>query len=590
VNIRISEKLCQLLMTDLPRGREPKDGWHRQHPYLSSTGERGRNSSGAVVHTSLMSRDERAGLLKIVEGYGAPYAHAARHIKNCLELIDNPLTTVDKQKARDVHHAAALVTVLVYKTPGHRVYQQEAHDADAYLGYYVDHIGVTDIGERDEPREATFISMRYVINGKTCTRVHKLEHADVIGRTAADILASVGLYPEVRGFKAFYDADMKKFVDVYPRVGTQYVARGVGYDHLDNAATNDDGRRWWRGGDVDLDRRAGSTHVVIDIPKEAKTTGRESRLNEVFVKQAPTHFWEHYIEEMEREDTGCNGDGNYVPWHPYVPCFDLDFHTRYNVHVANLTLYKYNTDIINQLVLPRDHKRLVKILVESKPGFTDFVRNKAGGTVIVCHGPAGLGKTLSAETFSEMSERPLYRVQCSQLGLDPEAVEKNLAIVCERANRWNAVVLMDEADVYIAERQRDLTQNAIVGVFLRLLEYVTTTIFMTTNRGDIIDDAILSRCTAKLEFMVPPKEQQARIWVAIAGANNAVVPDAAIQEIQTRIGDLSGRDIKMLIKLAIPHCQKDAAGKTVIDADTVFHLSRFKPSQTTGTVCLDVYE
>ena len=40
-----------------------------------------------------------------------------------------------------------------------------------------------------------------------------------------------------------------------------------------------------------------------------------------------------------------------------------------------------------------------------------------------------------------------------------------------RAQRWGAVMLIDEADVYIKRRDDDITMNAVVGVFLRVLEY-----------------------------------------------------------------------------------------------------------------------
>ena len=73
--------------------------------------------------------------------------------------------------------------------------------------------------------------------------------------------------------------------------------------------------------------------------------------------------------------------------------------------------------------------------------------------------------------FREASKKALYVVQCSQLGISAEQLEEKLSGVLERASRWGIILLIDEADVYIHERGNDLEQNAIVGVFLRLLEY-----------------------------------------------------------------------------------------------------------------------
>lgn len=37
-------------------------------------------------------------------------------------------------------------------------------------------------------------------------------------------------------------------------------------------------------------------------------------------------------------------------------------------------------------------------------------------------------------------------------GLEPEKLEVQLAMYLQRAERWNAMVLMDEADVYMSKR------------------------------------------------------------------------------------------------------------------------------------------
>lgn len=46
-----------------------------------------------------------------------------------------------------------------------------------------------------------------------------------------------------------------------------------------------------------------------------------------------------------------------------------------------------------------------------------------------------------------------------------------------------AVVLLDEADVFLEERDvRDLNRNALVSVFLRALEYYEGILILTSNR------------------------------------------------------------------------------------------------------------
>ena len=49
--------------------------------------------------------------------------------------------------------------------------------------------------------------------------------------------------------------------------------------------------------------------------------------------------------------------------------------------------------------------------------------------------------------------------------------------------RWEAVLLLDEADVFLEARStHDLERNKLVSIFLRVLEYYEGILFLTTNR------------------------------------------------------------------------------------------------------------
>lgn len=52
----------------------------------------------------------------------------------------------------------------------------------------------------------------------------------------------------------------------------------------------------------------------------------------------------------------------------------------------------------------------------------------------------------------------------SDIGQDPESVESNLAIQFARATKWKAVLLIDEADVFMERRTTtDLNRNSLVA-------------------------------------------------------------------------------------------------------------------------------
>ena len=179
----------------------------------------------------------------------------------------------------------------------------------------------------------------------------------------------------------------------------------------------------------------------------------------------------------------------------------------------------------------------------------DVISGKTGGCLIIIRGDPGLGKTLSAQVFAEENERPLYEVQCAQLGIQPAEVEKNLRKALLRARRWNAILLINEADVYVRKRGEDIVQNAIVGVFLRLLESLDGICFLTTNQGTTIDDAIYSRAMVHLKYDYPDEEGRFAICRDQSKLQKLPITDEVARAL-TKKHKLSGRDIRQLVKLA----------------------------------------
>jgi SpoVK/Ycf46/Vps4 family AAA+-type ATPase len=165
-----------------------------------------------------------------------------------------------------------------------------------------------------------------------------------------------------------------------------------------------------------------------------------------------------------------------------------------------------------------------------------------------------VGKTLTAEVYAEIIGRPLYRVHSGQLGLNVSSMETALKEALTRAQRWGAVMLIDEADVYIKKRDDNITMNAVVGVFLRVLEYFNGLLFLTTNRIDDIDEAIVSRCIALIRYHAPDEAARGRIWRVMAEQFGLKLDDGLIAELARRFAQASGRDIKGLAKLVAKYC------------------------------------
>lgn len=154
--------------------------------------------------------------------------------------------------------------------------------------------------------------------------------------------------------------------------------------------------------------------------------------------------------------------------------------------------------MIDALVVDEHRKDLIYRLVVShstaSAGFNDFIVGKGQGLIGLLFGPPGTGKTLTAEAVAEAAKRPLYAVSSGSLGQTALDVEKRLSQILILANHWKTVLLLDEADVFLARRTKtDISHNALVTVFLRELEYYQGILLLTTNQAQIIDEAFRSR-------------------------------------------------------------------------------------------------
>lgn len=96
---------------------------------------------------------------------------------------------------------------------------------------------------------------------------------------------------------------------------------------------------------------------------------------------------------------------------------------------------------------------------------------------------------------------PLYMVSAGELGTDSRILEAELQRILDICHAWGAILLLDEADVFLEKRtMHDLHRNALVSIFLRQLEYFQGILFLTTNRVETFDDAFQSRIHIALRY------------------------------------------------------------------------------------------
>lgn len=92
-------------------------------------------------------------------------------------------------------------------------------------------------------------------------------------------------------------------------------------------------------------------------------------------------------------------------------------------------------------------------------------------------------------------------VSVGELGTKGSDLESNFSRIIDIAHSWGALLLLDEADVFLEKRElHDMGRNALVSIFLRLLEYFQGIIFLTTNRVVTFDEAFQSRIHIGLRY------------------------------------------------------------------------------------------
>jgi hypothetical protein len=400
---------------------------------------------------------------------------------------------------------------------------------------------------------------------------------DLAGRTVAGIFAAKGYLKETPELIRTYDEAAERYFDWRARYGAQFSGKGTGYFAENPTATHRD-TDWSRKDVIVLSSAGGCARLVNDegiLGDRVLALDSNGDILGRYLRRASKSLRFKSDDEVERVQSDMpTGLFTQLPVHFYILMFHLELHHYLWVHVNDVTPYVYQPELKEKLILPEEQTDLIDILTaEMDVLMDDIVAGKSGGTTVLCAGPAGVGKTLTAEVYAEIIRRPLYRVHSGQLGLNVAAMEIALKDVLTRAQRWGAVMLIDEADVYIRRRDDNIATNAVVGVFLRVLEYFNGLLFLTTNRVDDIDEAIISRCIALIKYQAPEVDARRRIWKVMTEQFQLAVDDALIAQLADVFSGASGRDIKGLTKLVAKFCHQK---KLPVDFDAFRRCSVFR--------------
>ena len=226
------------------------------------------------------------------------------------------------------------------------------------------------------------------------------------------------------------------------------------------------------------------------------------------------------------------------------------------ISVNSIGEIAWDKHAFQSLVLPSDTKDLLLAFADSQikreHTFDDFIQGKGRGTIMLLSGPPGVGKTLTAESIAEEMHVPLYMLSAGDLGSDAKDIENVLSKTLEMTTKWKAVLLLDEADVFLLARNaHDLERNKLVSIFLRMLEYYQGFLFLTTNRIEDIDAAFESRIHLSLQYSDLDAACRRTVWRNfLASCETAEGEFTEAQIAQLAKTEMNGRQIKNVVKPA----------------------------------------
>ncbi|RAH64471.1 ATP-binding protein [Aspergillus aculeatinus CBS 121060] len=218
----------------------------------------------------------------------------------------------------------------------------------------------------------------------------------------------------------------------------------------------------------------------------------------------------------------------------------------------------WDAHAFDSLVLPHEQRDLKKLVLgfaraqaRSRDAFDDVIHGKGRGVIMLLSGPPGVGKTLTAESVAEVMQVPLYVLSAGDLGTTPERVENTLRDVLTMIPRWGAIILLDEADVFMEARDTlDLKRNELVSIFLRLLEYYEGILFLTTNRAEHIDPAFESRIHMSIRYPELTFASRHQIWRQFLTQQRHTEPFSEDELDRLAALELNGRQIKNVLRTA----------------------------------------
>lgn len=196
-------------------------------------------------------------------------------------------------------------------------------------------------------------------------------------------------------------------------------------------------------------------------------------------------------------------------------------------------------------------------------------------TIILLHGGPGSGKTVTTKYAAEHLQRPLISISPGDLCSTSAEVDTNLDQLFKYAERWGAVLVMENADILLERRiNSDINHNSVVMTFQRVLEKYSGVIFLTTSRVGALDESIETRVQVAIHYEDLTEMGRKEIWRNIIESSSAryVDKESIFQHLHWLVRQpMNGKEIQSTFKTAM----KRAGDERRLDWYTLSHTLEY---------------
>jgi SpoVK/Ycf46/Vps4 family AAA+-type ATPase len=171
------------------------------------------------------------------------------------------------------------------------------------------------------------------------------------------------------------------------------------------------------------------------------------------------------------------------------------------------------------------------------------------GLSLLFVGPPGTGKTMGAQVVAGELGLELYKVDLA--GVVSKYIgetEKNLREIFAEAQRSQAALFFDEADVLFSKRTEvkdahDKYSNMEAAFMLQQMEEYAGVVILATNYLQNFDEAFKRRLKFVVDFPFPNAEYRKKLWDSVFPSRTPVDEDVDREYLAERF-ELSGSSIK----------------------------------------------